>query len=323
MKRALEATGDSTWVLDDIGHDHLRESSRESRFAISNGFLGVRASRTINREARPIVPPRTYVAGLFDTPATEHPISGLVPAADWLRLRILLPGGPLGHHHGDVSSHRRTLDMKRGALISEWRQSHSPTTGIGLRTLRLVSQSDRAVGLQLIQLEVEDGETDVTFEASFDGMDLGLIAARLEQDLGVWHTASSGKSVAMACASSLQIDGQDLPPTPLGPFKWSWTWKTRPGQVACFERLVAVLRSDATGSRPGQRSTRQTRDDAAPGLARRRSRSMRRPGQRAGGAAMSRSRATRPLSRRCGSRSITSTARRIRPMSASRSPPGH
>ena len=42
---------------------------------------------------------------------------GLIPAADWLRVRILLSGGPLLHHPGDVSSHRMTLDMRRGALL--------------------------------------------------------------------------------------------------------------------------------------------------------------------------------------------------------------
>ena len=55
----------------------------------------------------------------------------------------------------------------------------------------------------------------------------------------------------MAAASSMQIDGQDLPPTALGPLKWSWSWKSRPGQVVCFERSVAVARSDVQGLDPG------------------------------------------------------------------------
>ena len=107
--------------------------------------------------------------------------------------------------------------------------------------------SERAVGLQLIQLEIEDGEVEVTLEASFEGMNLGLVAERLDQDLGVWRTQHSGKSLAMATASSLQVDGQDLPPTALGQLKWSWSWKSRAGQVVCFERTVAVARSDTQG----------------------------------------------------------------------------
>ena len=91
--------------------------------------------------------------------------------------------------------------------------------GIRLRTLRLVSLSERAVGLQLIQMEIEDGEVEITLEASFEGVDLGLVPERLDQDLGVWRTQHSGKGLAMATASSLQIDGHDLPPTALGPLE--------------------------------------------------------------------------------------------------------
>ena len=121
-----------------------------------------------------------------------------------------------------------------------------------LRTLRLVSLSERAVGLQLIQLEIEDGEVEVTLEASFEGVNLGLVSEQLDQDLGVWRTQHSGKSLAMATASSLQIDGHDLPPTALGQLKWSWSWTSRPGQVVCFERSVAVARSDTQGLDPGR-----------------------------------------------------------------------
>ena len=252
MEHALEPTADPAWVLDADGYDPLRESSLESRFAISNGFLGVRGARAVTRGARWVVPPRTYVAGLFDTPGTERATPGLVPAADWLQVRILLPGGALVHHPGDVSSHRMTLDVRRGVLLSESRQLKTPDVGIRLRTLRLVSLSDRAVGMQLIQLEIEDGEVDVTLEASFEGVNLGLVSEQLDQDLGVWRTQRSGKSVAMATTSSLQIDGHDLPPTALGQLKWSWSWKSRPGQVVCFERSVAVARSDTQGLDPGR-----------------------------------------------------------------------
>jgi trehalose/maltose hydrolase-like predicted phosphorylase len=67
MRRALAATANPAWVVDADGYDELREGSLESRFAISNGFLGVRGTRAISRGARWVVPPHTYVAGLFDT----------------------------------------------------------------------------------------------------------------------------------------------------------------------------------------------------------------------------------------------------------------
>jgi trehalose/maltose hydrolase-like predicted phosphorylase len=95
MEHALEPTADPAWVVDADGYDPLRESSLESRFAISNGFLGVRGTRAITRGARWVVPPHTYVAGLFDTPGAAGAVPELIPAASWLKVRILLPGGPV------------------------------------------------------------------------------------------------------------------------------------------------------------------------------------------------------------------------------------
>src|SRR3984885_4364250 len=181
MDDVLKPTADAAWVLEMVGYDPLREGSLESRFAISNGFLGIRGARAITRGERWVVPPHTYVAGLFDTLGTKPAIPELVPAADWLKVRISLSGKPLVHHPCDASSHRMTLDLRRGALLAESGLLKTPSVGIRLRTLRLVSINERAVGLQLIQLEVEDGEVELTLEASFEGINLGLVSERLGQ----------------------------------------------------------------------------------------------------------------------------------------------
>ena len=251
MAAILAATEDTAWIFAVDGFEPMMESSVESRFAISNGFLGVRGARSTTRGERWVIPARTYVAGLFDSPGVKQTTQALVPTADWLGIRIVLPDGPLVRHPRDAPLHRMTLDMRRGALLSE--SHHSSTTDLGLcvRTLRLVSMSERAVGLQLIQLEVEHGEVDVTFEASTEGTGLGLATDRLDQALGLWHTRYSGKRLALATLSSLQIDGKIVQPVALGPLKWSWSWKTRPGQLANFERFVAIVRTDSLELDPG------------------------------------------------------------------------
>ena len=115
--------------------------------------------------ARSVIPPHTYVAGLFDTPGAAGAVPALIPAAEWLKVRILLPGGPLVNYQGDVSSHRTTLDMRQ-ACCSE---SESNLNDLHLRlrghTMRLVSLSERAVGLQLIQLEFGIGDVPVTLRS--------------------------------------------------------------------------------------------------------------------------------------------------------------
>ena len=49
MRKALEPTQDSNWILTHKGYDVLSESAVESRLAFGNGFLGMRAARSVSR----------------------------------------------------------------------------------------------------------------------------------------------------------------------------------------------------------------------------------------------------------------------------------
>jgi trehalose/maltose hydrolase-like predicted phosphorylase len=165
MQRALEPTSNPAWVVDADGYAELREATLESRIAISNGFLGLRSTRPIGREARWVVPlPHTYVAGPFETLSPTPATPKLVQAAEWLQIHILLPTGPLLHQPADASSHHIYARRGAGSVDCRMRLLTAPPVGIRLRSLRAVSLSERTVGLQLIQLEIEDGEVELTFE---------------------------------------------------------------------------------------------------------------------------------------------------------------
>jgi trehalose/maltose hydrolase-like predicted phosphorylase len=253
MQDILAPTADPAWTLSIDGYDPLRESGLESRFAISNGFMGLRGTRSTTRGERWVVPARTYIAGLFDAFEDTTTPPGLVAAADWLRVRILLPDGLLVRHPGEVLSHRMTLDLRRGALLTEWRHAQADRA-LRVHTLRLVSQHDRAVGLQLINIEVEHGNFELTLKALFEGIHLGLVPQHLGQDLGIWHTRYSGKALAIAAAPSLQLDGQTITPTPDGELAWSWRWTARPGQTITFQRLVTIVRGDSLDPGPADQA---------------------------------------------------------------------
>jgi trehalose/maltose hydrolase-like predicted phosphorylase len=253
MENLLEPTADSAWVLTSEGYDAVRENIYEARFAISNGFLGVRAGRAVSRgSSRWVEPNRTYIAGLFDIPGPKNPIPMLVTAPGWLQVRVRPDGGMLVHHPAEITFHRTTLDMHQGVLVTESRLTGQSNVAVHARTLRLVSLRERAIGLHVIEFEIESGEIEATLEASFEGLGDGMITERLESDLGVWRTKYTKKSLAMAAATSLQVDGSELTPTMPGPFEWAWHWKTRPGQIICLSRLVAVARGDAEQSDPGR-----------------------------------------------------------------------
>ena len=253
-RRMLDATADPNWVLEQRG---ARDDGRDSPFAISNGFLGVRGGGSIGGLPGKATPAETYVAGLFDIMRADEPVPTLVLASNWLRVGISLSAQASVHDVEDIPSRCRTLDFRRGALITESRPMDSPGFAVRSRTLRLVSLSRREVGLQLVQLDVERGAGEATLEAYFEGVGFGLEVERLEQDLGVWRTRSSGGRLAMAVAASLQVDGKVVVATAAGPCRWAWTWLMQPGQTILFERMVAVTREDAAAANLGVDARRQ------------------------------------------------------------------
>src|SRR6516162_1331260 len=259
MHEALEPTQDPGWILSHEGYKVLTESAVESRLAFGNGFLGMRAARSVSRGptwvawlgySRWASWPRCYVAGLFDMPNTEPPVPALVPVADWSRVRILLDGEPLLAREGEVLLGTRQLDMRRGLLVSAW--THRTPAGITAtgRELRLLSQADGAVGLQLLQFSLDRDGVDVLLEASFALAGLGMEPMRLDQDLGAWRTEGADKSVAMAGAATLRLNGNLLTPERPFPLRWAWRWRSVAGQAAEFDRLVAVARGDTPDDDP-------------------------------------------------------------------------
>jgi trehalose/maltose hydrolase-like predicted phosphorylase len=254
VEALLEPTRDPRWCLNEDRYDVLREAGVEARLAIGNGFIGVRGARGISRG--PLWMswthslnwsswPRTYVAGLFDTPNTEPPVPALVPAPDWLRVRVLLDGQPLMLRAGSLLTHQRTLDFRRGLLLTEWRQRDTFGRTARLRTLRLVSLANRALGLQIVQLEIEDGQAEVTLEAVLEAAGPGLEPVRLEPTASLWRTEQSDKSLAVATAAGLQLEGQTLEPSIHEALKRTWNWTSVAGVPAVFWRLVSLARGDA------------------------------------------------------------------------------
>jgi trehalose/maltose hydrolase-like predicted phosphorylase len=261
MQDVMTPTQDPGWVLHHEGYSVLSESAVESRFALANGFLGLRAARAISRGPTWVSWlgyikwaswPRCYVAGLFDRPNTEPPVPALVPVADWPRVRILLDGKPQLLSGGEILAGARRLDLRRGVLLSEL--AHRTPAGITLsgRELRLVSMADRAVGLQLLCFSLDRDGVDVRLEASFAMSGLGMEPTRLEPDLGAWRTEGNDKAAAMAGAATLRADGKPLVPERPFPLRWSWRWQSVTGQLVELDRIVAVARGDTPEDDPAR-----------------------------------------------------------------------
>ncbi|HYN38050.1 MAG TPA: hypothetical protein VES39_02240, partial [Rhodospirillales bacterium] len=259
LDRALTPTADPAWVLSETGYDPTREAGIEARFAVGNGFLGVRGSRSVSRGPSWTTWqhslswaswPRTYVAGLFDTPNTEPPVPALVPGPDWLRVRLWIDDELLLLRSGKLLEHRRHLDMRRGLLVTDWRQRVASGREVRVRTLRFVSQADRAVGGQTLWLDTGSTPAAVRLEASFEAMGSALEHVASEPGLELWRTAQSGKALAAAGWAELTTDGISLPAEMPEPLRWCWAWTSEPGRPALLARLAAFARTEGPGGDP-------------------------------------------------------------------------
>jgi trehalose/maltose hydrolase-like predicted phosphorylase len=257
-ERRLDPPAAPSWSFYEHRYDPSRESGVESRFAISNGFLGVRASRAISRGPMWVSwlhtlnwasSPRTYVAGLFDTPNTEPPVPALVPAPDWLRLRLLLAGELLLIRTGKLLTHRRVLDVRRGLLLTEWHQQSEADHVVRVRSLRLVSMATRAIGLQVLEMTIDGQPIDVAFEAVLESTGPALDVERLDPDVSTWRT-TSGKWLSVAHDAGFAINGEQVEADVQEPLKRSWAWRSNPGDYALFWRTVAFARGDEGALEP-------------------------------------------------------------------------
>jgi hypothetical protein len=69
---------------------------------------------------------------------------------------------------------------------------------------------------------------------------LGMEPVRLEQDLGAWRTEGTRKGVAMTGAATLRLGDEVLAPSRPFSLRWAWHWRSAAGQVAEFDRLIAM-----------------------------------------------------------------------------------
>src|SRR6266536_1368248 len=162
VKLPLVPSSDPGWLLIEESFTLVREHEIESIFAISNGFIGTRASL---EEGSRLSQPATFIAGIY----VNDPRSGLGPALtvlpDWSHLEIDVDGDSVSMHSGRVLEHRRMLDLRQGVLWREWRQQDSSGRITRVRFLRLASLADRHVLLQSVAVTVENYSGRIEFVA--------------------------------------------------------------------------------------------------------------------------------------------------------------
>ncbi len=250
LAAALEPPEDPAWCLTERGYRPTLEHEIESRMAISNGFLGVRGSLETPTDASR---PRTYVAGLFDTPEGEHAVPSLVVAPDWLRLQIQINGQPLSVDAAATTHHQRTVDFRRGIVISEWHIRHPEGEPMTVHTVRWASLAHRPLAALLATIHLP-APASLTVEASLVPGDRMLEPVRVGPDLTVWQTRHSRQILAIATEARLRSGTRRLLPRESSPLTYRWQWTSSSPSRLVFARMIAVARGNTPDAGASARS---------------------------------------------------------------------
>jgi alpha,alpha-trehalose phosphorylase len=124
-RRIIAATGDypvEPWRLVERAYNPRYVEQTETLFALSNGFLGIRASF---EEGEPSGRPATLLNGFHETWPIVYPETAfgfattgqtIVPVPDGTTIRLLVDEHPVSCETTEVREFERALDMQRGVL---------------------------------------------------------------------------------------------------------------------------------------------------------------------------------------------------------------
>ncbi len=150
---------DDTWCVREQGLHLDALAASESVFALSNGHLGLRGNLD---EGEPFGAPGTYLNGLYELrplPYAEagygYPESGqtVINVTNGKLLRLLVDDEPFDVRYGRLHAHERLLDLRTGTLRREVHWESPAGQAARIRSVRLVSFTQRAVAA--ISYEVE------------------------------------------------------------------------------------------------------------------------------------------------------------------------
>ena len=316
IEEAFVATAEPGWVLRGAGYDTTREAGIEARFAIGNGFLGVRGSRVDQSRADVDVVPATSELGLLAAHLcrrpvryAEHRAAGARPGS---RARLaagahLVDGELALIRSGTCSSHRRCARHAPRPAADRVAPAQPSGRVLQVRTLRFVSQADRALGLQDARLSNRrTGRPRSRSRRRSRRTGSRSSAFPRRRSVAVWRTAQSAKTLAMASTRELRLDGSRVAavrrPDALNRL---WSWTSEPGRAATLLRTVAFARGDGRRTIGGGSALAALDRGAADPAGAASSPITSRPGRSAGPTATSRSKATPRRSGRCASPSTT------------------
>ena len=134
----------------------------ESVFALSNGHIGLRGNLD---EGEPHATPGTYLNSFYEKrplPYAEggygYPESGqtIINVTNGKLIRLLVEDEPFDLRYGELRHHERVLDLQAGTLTREVEWASPAGRAVQVRSVRMVSLTQRAIAAIRYEVEVLD-----------------------------------------------------------------------------------------------------------------------------------------------------------------------
>ncbi|MCC3769253.1 glycoside hydrolase family 65 protein [Streptomyces sp. UNOC14_S4] len=239
----------------------------ESVFALANGHIGWRGNLD---EGEPHGLPGSYLNGVYELrplPYAEagygYPESGqtVIDVTNGKVIRLLVDDEPFDLRYGRLLKHERVLDFRTGLLsrTSEWTAPSGRT--VRVRSRRLVSFTQRAVGAICYEVEAVDAEVRLVLQSELVANEQlpqaggdPRVAAVLESPLVSEEHSADGSCLRLihrtvrsglrvAAAAEHEVDGPEGTKTYAESSedlsRFTVTSALRPGQVLRLEKTVA------------------------------------------------------------------------------------
>lgn len=160
-REAIESS--SPWLMSETTFDPHRIAHYETLFTLANGYAGVRGSLPMS----PLLgDPGCYIAGVYELRG-EH-ATELVNAPCWLPIIVNLDGFTLDLKKGTVLEYQRTLDMRRGLLLTDLRWRDDAKRTWRFTSTRLLHQTEKHLGVEWGTITVLDAGGELRLSSRLD-----------------------------------------------------------------------------------------------------------------------------------------------------------
>ena len=236
------------WTLIEPQFDPAQLHSRETVFAIGNGYMGTRGSF---EEGYPDAWPATLVHGVYDDVPGVY--TELANCPDWLALTIVINGDRFRLDRGEILDYERKLDLRNGILSRSVRWRSPTGNTVDLQFERFASLADHQVLGLCCQITPVDFNGTIEVQSSINGYPNNqgfdhweqLDRGKIEQ--GVWlqvRTRSSHIELGMAAKmTAIGTDASLQVTNPLDCPTLAIAFIATKGQTVGVEKIVTLFTS--------------------------------------------------------------------------------